>query len=104
MITIACASCGHQNGFDQPYPIHAGFSDQGFLYNDEGKLTLVWSSFDPEYEAIVGRKVPWALTTDDQERLEAALSPAPNGGAWRFVNPARCMKCGEDIRDPIKKT
>jgi hypothetical protein len=104
MITIKCTSCGHENGFDQPYGIHAGFSNQGFLYNDQGNLTLIWSSFDPEYEAVVGRKHPWGLTADDQAKLEAALSPAPKGGGWRFANPARCTKCGEAISGAITQT
>jgi len=41
------SDCGFDNSFDQPYPFHAGFSNAGFLYNEAGNLTLVWSSFDP---------------------------------------------------------
>src|ERR1700722_4935849 len=104
MASIKCLSCGHENIFDQPYPFHAGFSNEGFLYNDQGNLTLIWSSFDPAYEAIVGRNHPWALTADQQRRFEDALRPAPSGGRWRFANPARCTKCAYPISGPITKT
>jgi len=101
MLTIKCRSCEHKNDFDQPYPYHAGFSNQGFLYNDAGNLTLVWSSFDTAYEAVVGKKHPWGLTAEERTLFEGALRPAPSGGSWRFINPARCMKCANAIRGPI---
>jgi hypothetical protein len=104
MITMKCPSCGHDNDFDQPYAIHAGFSNQGFLYNEHGNRTLVWSSFDPAYEAIAGRKHPWTLTIKEQQHLESALRPAPSGGSWKFSNPARCTKCSAAISEPITKT
>ena|ERR1700730_16920354 len=105
MVAIRCASCAHNNEFDQPYAYHAGFGNEGFLYNDEGNLTLVWSSFDAAYQAIVGeRKHPWTLTAEDQGLLECALRPAPSGGSWRFNNPARCLKCANPISGPITQT
>lgn len=104
MVTITCVSCGHKNEFEQPYPYHAGFANQGFLYNDAGSLTLVWSSFDPAYEAIVGRKHPWTLSAEEQTRFERALPPAPVGGKWRFINPGRCMKCASPISGPMAQT
>jgi hypothetical protein len=104
MITINCPSCGHKNDFEQPYPFHAGFGDQGFLYNDAGNLTLVWSSFDPDYEAVVGRVHPWMLTVEQQTLLEQALGNAPSGGRWRFANPARCSRCASPISSPITQT
>ncbi len=104
MITISCSSCGHKNGFDQPYPFHAGFADQGFLYNDAGNLTLIWSCYDPAYEAVVGGGNPWSLIAEQQSLLESALCEAPSGGRWRFANPARCMKCTNPISGPITET
>jgi len=104
MVTIKCTSCGHENIFDQPHPYHAGFSNDGFPYNDEGNLTLVWSSFDPAYEAIFGKKHPWMLTAEERAQFEDLLCPAPFGGKWRFVNPARCVKCAEVISAPITQT
>lgn len=101
---IKCASCGYANIFNQPYPYHAGFGDQGFLYDDAGTLTLTWSCFDPAFEAMVGRKSPWAMAREDQQKLEEAFLPAPSGGRWRFSNPARCVKCGSPISDPIDRT
>jgi hypothetical protein len=104
MLSIDCPSCGHRNEFPQPYPYHAGFGNQGFLYNDAGNLTLVWSSFDPAYEAIIGRQHPWTLTTEQEELLERVLRAAPYGGRWRFVNPARCLECAKPISGPISET
>lgn len=104
MIAVKCPSCGHENRFDQPYAFHAGFANEGFLYNDDGDLTLTWSSFDPAYEAVVGAHHPWTLTRDQRQSLEAALSPAPHGGKWRFGNPARCTSCKGPISSPITKT
>ena len=104
MVTITCTPCGSKNEFEQPHPYHAGFSNEGFLYNDEGNLTLVWSSFDPAYVAIVGKKHPWNLTTEERVLFEGALHQAPSGGRWQFINPARCMKCASPISGPITPT
>jgi hypothetical protein len=90
--------------FEQPYRYHAGFGNEGFLYNDAGNLTLAWSSFGPAYEAIVGKWHPWTLTTEQQALLESMLHEAPAGGTWRFANPARCLKCASPISGPITKT
>ena len=84
---IKCSSCGRANIFNQPYPYHAGFSDQGFLYNDAGNLTLTWSCFDPAFEALAGGKSPWALSLADQQKIEDALLRAPSGGCWASATP-----------------
>src|SRR4029079_14355700 len=104
MVTVKCPSCDHENAFDQPYAFHAGFGDEGFLYNEDGNLTLTWSSFDPAYEAIVGQHNPWALTPEQRLLVEVALRPAPRGGRWRFSNPARCASCKGLISGPITET
>ena len=98
---ISCEACSHTNRFDQPHPYHAGFGNQGFLYNDTGDLTLVWSAFDCAYTAIIGEAHPWALSAGPENRLEELLSPAPSGGRFRFANPARCLDCGAPIHGPI---
>ena len=100
-LVVNCGACGNANVFNQPYAYHAGFSDQGFLYNDDGHLTLVWSCFDPAFEAVVGRQNAWALGPDDQHRFEGALIPAPSGGRWRFSNPPRCLRCSGWIGRPM---
>src|SRR3989442_4520266 len=64
-LIVSCSDCGFANVFNQPYAYHARFGDQGFLYNEAGNCTLMWSSFDPDYEAIVGKKNPWSLTDSD---------------------------------------
>lgn len=100
---IKCSACGRANIFNQPYPYHAGFSDQGFLYNDAGNLTLTWSCYDPAFERAVGSGTPWTLTLAQQRKLENALLPAPSGGRWRFSNPARCLNCSAEISGPMTR-
>ena len=99
-----CPGCGKELSYDRSYGIHAGFSNEGFLYNDAGTDVFWWSSFDPDYIAIVGENHPWALSPEDQDRVENALAPAPDGGRWRFANPARCPDCGAAISGPITET
>jgi len=96
-MVIKCNSCGNENEFAQPYPYHAGFGNQGFLYNDAGNLTLVWSLYDRDYIDLVGMKSPMLLNSDERAVLETALLPAPDGGRFRFSNPARCKQCHEPI-------
>jgi len=98
---VICSECGSRNDFPQPHAYHAGFGNQGFLYNDAGTSTLVWSSFDPAYEAQVGKCHPWALTPSQRSTVEDALAPSPDGGNWRFENPARCLSCGAAIGQSI---
>ena len=100
--TLTCGACKHTNVFNQPYPYHAGFGDQGFLYNDKGNLTLVWSAYDHSYEKIVGKQNSWMLKEEDKRKLEDALLPAPHGGSWRFSNPPRCTECGNPIGSSIE--
>jgi hypothetical protein len=58
-----------------------GLGIKVFLYNDAGSLTLVWSSFDPAYEAIVGKVHPWMLTIEQQALLEqGCVRPLLEGG------------------------
>jgi len=102
-LSIKCLQCGHENLFNQPYPYHAGFGDQGFLYNEAGNRTLIWSSFDPDYEKIVGKQHPWALNDVNKKQLEESLLP-DGGGKWLFANPARCVKCKAPISGPIGST
>jgi len=90
--------------FNQPYAYHAGFADQGFLYNDEGNLTLVWSVCDSEFVRIAGNVNPWVL--DDQKKWKAFedwLPNTPHGGRWRFDNPARCLSCKAEISPPMRR-
>ena len=100
-LIVPCGRCGNTNIFNQPYAYHAGFGDQGFLYDDDGHLTLVWSCFDPAFEAVVGRQNAWALGPEDQRTFEDALIPAPSGGRWRFSNPPRCLRCSNPIGKPM---
>ena len=100
-LTVKCKRCGRDNVFDQPYAYHAGFADQGFLYDDAGTLTLVWSMFDPVFDEMFPERTPWTLVESDRRRFEERLRPAPSGGRWRFSNPARCLHCAEPISGPM---
>ena len=101
-VVATCAKCGFGNVFNQLYPYHAGFGNQGFLYNEKGNRTLIWSSFDHDYERVVGNNHPWMLGPESRKKLEDALQPDPNGGGrWLFSNPARCLKCGDPMSEPI---
>jgi hypothetical protein len=101
---VICRTCSFENVFAQEYAYHAGLSNLGFLYNDNGNLTLVWSSFDPDYESIVGEKHPWALSSRQRAVLEATLKPAPFGGNWSFKNVPRCTNCHKPIGQSIIDT
>jgi hypothetical protein len=102
---ITCKECGFENTFKQEQPLHAGFSNLGFLYNDDGNLTLIWNAYDPDYEFIVGKDHPWTLSKKQQAKLESMLKAAPFGGNWAFRNVPRCLKChepiGRSIRDDV---
>ncbi len=98
---VRCDNCGRETRFDQPRAYHAGFGNQGFLYDDAGTCTLTWSSYDPQYAALVGGKHPWTLSPQEQAAVEEALVPAPSGGRWRFTNPPRCAACSQPIGGPM---
>jgi hypothetical protein len=99
-----CQQCRIELSFDRSYGFHAGFSNSGFLYNDAGDASFIWSSFDPDYAALVGERHPWTLTDQQRQRIEDSLLPSPTGGAWRFSNPARCPHCRGPISGPITET
>ena len=101
---LTCKRCGATNRFEQPYAYHAGFADTCFLYNDAGNLTLVWSTVDPDFVALVGQLRPETLTRRVRIRLEARLTDAPSGGRWAFKNPARCVECGSMISKPMTRS
>src|SRR2546427_561752 len=100
-LTIACPHCRKANVFDQPYAYHAGFGDQGFMYSDSGHCTLVWSDYDPVIKQFFPPGSQFSKDADIRARFERALRPAPDGGCWRFTNPARCLHCSEPIAASI---
>jgi hypothetical protein len=101
-LKLRCSACGKETTFDQPYAYHAGFSDQGFLYNDTGNLTLVFSAYDKEFSSVFGHLMPWTPQDEEKKKkFEDLLPPAPTGGRWGFSNPARCPHCGVKLSGPI---
>ena len=101
-LKISCPDCHKETVFDQPYAYHAGFSDQGFLYDDGGTLTLVFEAYDPKFASVFGHRMPWTKEDDAKRKeFEDSLPPAPSGGRWRFRNPARCPHCQAKLSGPI---
>lgn len=100
-LIVKCKQCGRDNTFDQPYAYHAGFSDQGFMYSDSGHLTLTWSWYDPAIKRFFSDERVWTAQSESHRRFEAALLPAPDGGRWRFSNPARCLHCSAALSGPM---
>ena len=100
---VKCESCGFENVFQQPYAYHAGFGNSGFLYNEKGNKTLIWSSFDPAFMSLFPHKCPWALSKRQQSKLEESLKDDREGGRWLFGNPARCLRCQHPISEPMMK-
>jgi hypothetical protein len=97
-MNVRCSGCRCDIPFDQPYPYHAGFGNQGFLYNEAGTLTLVWSVHDP---AFVSLNLSWERTPAERTQIEAALLPSPAGDRWLFRNSARSPSCGHNVRPSI---
>ena len=95
---VTCPGCRVDIAFGQPYPYHAGFGNQGFLYNEAGTLTLVWSVYDPAWTSL---GLSWEREPEKRARIEAALLPSPAGDRWLFANPARCPSCRHPVRQSI---
>lgn len=96
-ICLDCRNATYWKGWD-----HAGFSERGFLYNDNGDFLISWDARDPAYIAIVGEfTLPWMLTSEQQARIESQLLPAPIGGNFLFRNPARCCACKHPLSPPL---
>ena len=101
-LEITCKACRGVTSFAQPYAYHAGFADQGFLYDDDGLTTLVWSLYDPAVEPFFHRDGRWMTVASEQRRFEELLPLSPRGRHWRFGNPARCIHCREPISGPMQ--
>lgn len=94
---IECPNCMRTIGLDQRYLYHAGRSNQGFLYCDRDSTVLVFSSYDPVYERLVGDVHPWMLDLDQRAEVEKHLISCRCGGSFLFENPPRCPLCGGSL-------
>lgn len=96
-ICIACRHATSWQGWD-----HAGFSERGFLYNEDGDFVISWDARDPKYIELVGDfAFPWMLNEDQKSRIEKQLLPAPTGGNFLFRNPSRCSACRHPLSPPL---
>ena len=95
--SIQCQRCGKENIFEQPYPYHAGFADQGFVYSDSGHYTLVWSWFDPVLKNFFSEKSTYSGDSAARKAFEEALRSSPDGTRWRSTNRAKCLYCPQEI-------
>ncbi len=101
-LSITCKCCKHSNVFAQPYPYHAGFGDQGFVYNEAGNLTLTWSVYDPYFKKNFEMLLWPPNNKEVVEKMENALPLSPRGDKWLFS--ARCEKCHDTIAGPMSAT
>src|SRR3989338_5439487 len=98
---LTCPRCHKALHLRQPYPYHAGFGEQGFLYCNKDSTVLTFSVFDRRFQKLIGEKMPWTLNSKDKSNVERALKPCPCGGRFRFKNPAKCPHCGKVLRRGI---
>ncbi len=99
--SLKCATCGYKNVFSQPYPYHAGFSDAGFLYNEQGNATLIWCLYDPYFEKHFKMALWPVRDFATAKKMEDALPLSPRGDRWSFSAPARCATCHSPIAPPM---
>ena len=101
---LLCPGCGKRLVFADGSGEHSRVVSEGFLYNDAGTSTLVWTALDPSYKALLGQQNPWELSSEQQAAFEARLKPAPAGGSWRFANYPRCPHCRAAVGLPMAKS
>lgn len=98
-MNLKCPRCFKTIHLKQKYPYHAGFSDQGFLYCNLCPNILLFSSYDPEFEKLVGKtKIPWSLSLEEKRKIESQLRPCPCGGRFRFDAYPRCPHCNKNVQ------
>ena len=98
-MTLTCPHCACTIEIEQPYPYHAGFSDEGSLYCDSCSAILVFGSYNPYYARLVPGKHPWCLTDREKRLVEAHLRACSCGGRFRFDLPPRCPECGGSLAE-----
>ena len=90
-LSCECDAC-HRSFVLQSF--HAGFSNADYMYSGSGRYTLLLDAHVPGVSGALGSADPDALA-----RLEASLPPAPDGTAFRYLNPLRCPHCAAPFID-----
>lgn len=90
-LSCECDEC-HRSFHIQSF--HAGFSNCEYMYSASGKYTLIMDS------RVEG--APGALGTPELaliKKLESSLPLAPDGTAFKYLNPFRCPHCSAPYID-----
>lgn len=98
---VRCPHCGKTLHLSQPYPYHAGFNNEGFLYCDSDPTVVTFSSFNPGYRTLVGDVHPWSLDAAQRQIVEDHLLPCPCGGRFLFASEPTCPSCGASLRSAL---
>ena len=98
---LQCPHCKRTLRLAQPYPYHAGFGDQGFLYCESDPTIVTFGAYGHPYRQLVGAVLPWDLDADQRRRVEEALLPCPCGGRFTFRAEPRCPSCGASLRNAL---
>lgn len=91
ILSCECDRCGKSFLI---HSYHAGFSDSGYFYSDSGKYTITVSNREPGNPVALSDPDPAALAD-----LEASLPLAPDGSAYKYMNPFRCPHCSAPYID-----
>ncbi len=100
-MVLSCPKCRSEMVLTQPYPYHAGFGDEGFLYCEDCPAVLTFSSFDPAYVDLVREVHPWMLDTAQQSKVENGLKRCRCGSKFLFRSKPRCPSCGAPLRGSL---
>jgi hypothetical protein len=101
---LVCPGCARRLVYPEPTTKHSRWIDLGFLYDDAGTSTLVWSTLDPVYQTLFAEQSPWDLSREQQTAFEALLKAAPSGGRWQFANHPRCPHCRAAVNLPMSES
>jgi len=92
-----CKFCQHKINTAYPNVIHTGLNNTGFMYCNNCPNVLVWSTFDVNYEMLVGKKHPWALNEIEKRKIESNVISCECNGRFTFNAKPRCPNCNNEI-------
>ncbi len=90
-LSCVCDSCRKSFRLQS---FHAGFSNCGYMYSESGRFTLTIPDSIGGSPPALGKAEPQSLSS-----LEEKLQTAPDGTAFKYLNPLRCPHCSEPYID-----